>query len=326
MASRIMTMQPPIHSKFNTTVVVGGNNAATTAPPPPPPPQFQNGSSVMVTSSSSNSSTNSSCNNSVSHEANASSSSLSNVNIGNVGVNAKLNLGLMNVEGKYLTAENFGFKINATGNTLRKKQKWLIEQDNDEFVYLISPLMCYLSTDKYGKLSCEKQVPDQDCKFSLEANNDGKWAFKSAAYGYYFGGTGDRLHCFSKVPEWWVIHLAIHPQVLKLFIFWHRNKIKIFFVEKINLRHALRKRYARLEMDEIHVDEIIPWGSDCLITIEFRDERYAIRTSNGMYLSKEGKLVQEASEDTLFNIEFYKGCVAFKVTLFIYSFLSATNA
>jgi hypothetical protein len=218
MASRIMTIQSPIHSKFNTTIVVGANTTTTAATAPPPPPQFQNGSSsVMVTSSSSNSSSNSSCNNSVSQEANASSSSLSNVNINNVGVTAKLNLGLMNTEGKYLTAENFGFKINATGNTLRKKQKWLIEQDNDEFVYLISPLACYLSTDKYGKLSCEKQVPDQDCKFSLEANNDGKWAFKSVAYGYYFGGNGDRLHCFSKVPEWWIIHLAIHPQVTHIY-------------------------------------------------------------------------------------------------------------
>ena len=201
MASRILTIQPPTHSKFNNTAITSNNVA-----------NLQN-SSVMVSSSSSNSSTNSSFNNSVSHEANASSSSLSNVNISNVGVNAKLNLGLMNSDGKYLTAENFGFKINANGNTLRKKQKWLIEQDNDEFVYLISPLNCYLSTDKYGKLTCEKQVPDQDCKFILEANNDGKWGFKSVAYGYYFGGNGDRLHCFSKVPEWWTIHLAIHPQV-----------------------------------------------------------------------------------------------------------------
>ena len=82
---------------------------------------------------------------------------------------------------------------------------------------------------------------------------------------------------------------------------------------KINLRHALRKRYARLEDDEIHVDEIIPWGSDCLITIEFREEKYAIRTSNGMYLNRDGKLVPLPSDDTLFSIEFHKGCVAFKV-------------
>ncbi len=206
---------------------------------------------------------------------------------------ARWNLGLINSEGKYLTAENFGFKINATGSTLRKRQKWSIEQDNDEFVYLMSPLGCFLSTDKYGKVSCEKTRSDNDCRFLLEANSEGKWAFKSI-YGYYFGGCGDRLHCFSKSPEVWTVHLAIHPQ--------------------INLRHALRKRYARLEDDEIHVDEIIPWGSDCLITVEFREEKYAIRTSNGMYLNRDGKLVNSPSEDTLFNVEFHKGCVAFKVS------------
>ncbi len=75
----------------------------------------------------------------------------------------------------------------------------------------------------------------------------------------------------------------------------------------------MRKRYARLEDDEIHVDEIIPWGSDCLITIEFREEKYAIRTSNGMYLNKDGKLVPVPSDDTLYNIEFHRGFVAFKV-------------
>jgi hypothetical protein len=201
MASRILTMHPPTH-RFNNASNVSANNNT-----------FQNGSVMVTSSSSTSSSTSSSCNNSVSHETNGSSSSLSNVNISNVGVTAKLNLGLMNSDGKYLTAESFGFKINATGNTLRKKQKWLIEQDNDEFVYLISPLSCYLSTDKYGKVSCEKQVPDQDCKFVLEANGEGKWAFKSVLHGYYFGGIGDRLHCFSKVAEWWTIHLAIHPQV-----------------------------------------------------------------------------------------------------------------
>lgn len=253
----------------------------------------------MVSSTSSNSSTNSSCNNSLLHETEDSNSnaskmtSLSGCNIGLTnGTTAKLSLGLINSEGKYLTGENFGFKINATGNTLRKKQKWQLEQDNEEIVYIISPLGCYLSTDKYGKLTCEKTSSDSDCKFLMETNNDGKWSFKSVTYGYYFGGTGDRLHCFSKTPEWWTVHLAIHPQ--------------------INLRHVLRKRYARLEDDEIHVDEIIPWGSNCLITIEFRDERYAIRTNNGMYLNKDGKLVDSPSFDTLFNIEFYKGCIAFK--------------
>jgi fascin 1/2 len=53
-----------------------------------------------------------------------------------------------------------------------------------------------------------------------------------------------------------------------------------------------------------------------LITIEFREEKYAIRTSNGMYLNMNGKLVNMPSDDTLFSIEFHKGCVAFKVNIY----------
>jgi hypothetical protein len=179
---------------------------------------------------------------------------------------------------------------------LRKKQKWSLEQcDTDECVYLISPLGNYLCSDKYGRLTCDtpsSQSPE--CKFHLETSLiDGKWAFRSAIHNYYLGGTGDKLHCFSKTPEYWTVHLGIHPQ--------------------INLRHALRKRYARLDEDEMHVDELIPWGSDCLVTIEFREERYAIRTSNGMYLNRDGKLVALPSEDTLFSVEFHRGCVAFRV-------------
>ena len=29
----------------------------------------------------------------------------------------------------------------------------------------------------------------------------------------YLGGDTDQLHCFSKTPEWWSPHLALHPQV-----------------------------------------------------------------------------------------------------------------
>lgn len=201
MASRILSM-PNNHnsSKYSNNSSFANNN-------------------IMTTSSSSNSSTlsNSSSNSSsISETLLAFESKMSLSANSSPSQNAtKWNIGLMNSEGKYLTAENFGNKINATGNTLRKKQKWTIEQDNDEHVYLISPLGCYLSTDKYGKLSCEKKSIETECKFYLESNSDGKWAFKSVPFGYYFAGTGDRLHCFSKTPEWWTVHLAIHPQVRK---------------------------------------------------------------------------------------------------------------
>ena len=64
-------------------------------------------------------------------------------------------VGLVNHRGKYLTAETFGFKVNASGNSMRKKQLWLIEQDASEtdVVYIRSHLQRYVTTDKKGNVT-----------------------------------------------------------------------------------------------------------------------------------------------------------------------------
>jgi len=59
-------------------------------------------------------------------------------------------IGLINQHGKYLTAENFGFTINAAGASLRRKQLWTVERDqeDDDTVYLRSHLGRYLAGDR----------------------------------------------------------------------------------------------------------------------------------------------------------------------------------
>jgi Fascin domain len=59
-------------------------------------------------------------------------------------------VGLINYQGKYLTAETFGFNINAAAFALRRKQLWIVEQDlnEDDTVYIRSHLGRYLAGDK----------------------------------------------------------------------------------------------------------------------------------------------------------------------------------
>ena len=81
---------------------------------------------------------------------------------------------------------------------------------------------------------------------------------------------------------------------------------------QINLKHVLRKRYAKLNDDEIHIDEIVPWGSEAILTVEYVDGQYCIRSSNGFYFHKDGKLVEQQTDETLFTIELHKGYLTFK--------------
>ena len=211
----------------------------------------------------------------------------------------KWNLGLLNhATKKYLTVEKFGFTLNVDGVSFKKKQMWTLEQDEDkEVCYFRSHLNTYLSADPRGNVKCEEEERIPETEFTIETQIDGKWALKSA-HGAYFGGSGDQLKCVAKPSqsELWSIQLAMHPQ--------------------INLKSSIRKRYAHLDTktDSLQATEIIPWGDDATITLEFDETRgkYALRTSNKMYLRSDGSLGETAGNDSLFTIEFHKGKVAFR--------------
>lgn len=224
---------------------------------------------------------------------------LTNGSNGHSSHTAVWNIGLINNEGKYLTAETFGYKINASAASLKRKQIWTLESNGVEnAVYLRSHMGRYLSTDKFGNVTCEAEDRGSSEGFVIEISKDGRWAFKSVVFGYYFGGVGDNLKCTSKPSlsddVLWCVHLAVHPQV--------------------NLRNVNRKRYAHLREEEIHVDENIPWGEDALITLEMNDGKYAVKTCDNRYLHRDGRLVDELDNNTLFRIEFHNGHMALKDT------------
>ncbi|MEE6511911.1 hypothetical protein FKM82_018765 [Ascaphus truei] len=212
----------------------------------------------------------------------------------------KIQFGLINCYNRYLTAEAFGFKVYASAPSLKKKQIWTLEQDevDSSVVYLKSHhLGRYLSSDKDGKVSCEAEKPERDCRFSITAQSDGRWALQSDPYKRFFGGSEDLLSCFAQTiteSELWAVHLAIHPQA--------------------NLLSVSRRRYAHLspQEDEISTDSNIPWGVDSLITLVFQDKKYCLKTCDNRYLRNDGKLVKDLDDGTGYTLEFKAGKLAFK--------------
>lgn len=207
-------------------------------------------------------------------------------------------VGLVNSANQYLTAETFGFKVNVTGTSLKKKQIWTLEQDlNEEVVYIKSHLGKYLSADKYGNLTCDTDTDAEEfdptpAKFVIEYAKDGsgKWHFKNVQHGNYLGGTDTNLKCFAKTPtksEEWTVQLSIHPQV--------------------HLRNVNRRRYAHLANDEIQCTEVTPWGQDALIILEFVEGKYALKTCDNRYLHKDGQLVENLDNDSLFTLAIKSG-------------------
>ncbi|CAI6344413.1 unnamed protein product [Macrosiphum euphorbiae] len=215
-------------------------------------------------------------------------------------------IGLVNVDSKrYLTAETFGFKINANGASLKKKQLWTLEPSTNNSllsdgptttIRLRSHLDKYLAVDTFGNVTCDGDDPtDPGTVFqvSVTDGNSGSWALKNVVRGYFLGASSDNLKCTAKAAgssELWLVHLAARPQV--------------------NLRSVGRKRFAHLSenLDEIHVDANIPWGEDTLFTLELRpddDFKYAIHTCNNKYLSRDGKLVDTCTSNCLFSLEYH---------------------
>ncbi|XP_065338861.1 protein singed [Cloeon dipterum] len=207
-------------------------------------------------------------------------------------------IGLMNAQFKYLTAETFGFKINANGASLKKKQIWTLEPSGDgDTICLRSHLDKYLAVDTFGNVTCDGEK-DVGSKFEISISpTGGRWALRNVARGYFLGAASDKLTCTAKAPgdaELWTVHLAARPQV--------------------TLRSVGRKRYAHLSegLDEIHVDANVPWGEDTLFTLEFRDEKYALHSCNNRYLHREGKLVSTCGRDCLFSAEYHGGFLALR--------------
>lgn len=211
------------------------------------------------------------------------------------GEELKYKFGLRNAAGKYLTMESFGNKVNANGSSLKAKQVWTLEQE-DSFVFLKSHKGFYLATDKNGNVTGDNDEKGNDEKFEVDVQSDGRWALKSVPYGRYLSGLGDdRLTCSASSVgenELWMIHLAIHPQVC--------------------IKSVQRSKYAHLEDGELRFNELVPWGSDAVISMVFDEGRYALQVSDGRYVTLDGNMVDTITNEARFVIAFKEGHLALR--------------
>ena len=202
--------------------------------------------------------------------------------------------GLINAANKYLTAEQFQFRVACNSTTFRKKETWTLEQVSDTQVAIKSCYGRFLGSDKDGKVTADAEEVGDDNKFELETQEDGRVAIKTF-HGRYITGSGDRISGFSQdvgASDLWKVRLALMPQ--------------------LNLRNLNRKAYAHLVGEEIRVNEIIPWGHDATISIDYEDGQYSIRASDGRYLSRTGVLQEVVDDSCLFVLVFRGNRVAFR--------------
>ncbi|XP_042525971.1 fascin-2 isoform X1 [Dipodomys spectabilis] len=212
----------------------------------------------------------------------------------------KIQFGLLNDTDRYLTAESFGFKVNASAPSLKRKQIWVLEPDPGQGPAVLlrsSHLGRYLSAGEDGRVTCEAEHPGRDCRFLVLPQPDGRWALRSEPHGRFFGGTEDRLSCFATAispAELWTVHLAIHPQA--------------------HLLSVSRRRYVHLcrQDDEMLADGDMPWGVDALLTLIFRSRRYCLKSCDSRYLRSDGCLVWEPEARACYTLEFKAGKLAFK--------------
>lgn len=210
-------------------------------------------------------------------------------------------LGFRDANGKYLTVENFGHRLNINGTSMKNKQIFRLEQDEGAGakVFIRTPHGRYLTAKADGTWAADAEARGANEEFEIEVQPDGRWALKSA-HGHYCGGSGETIDAFTKElaeDRLFVVNLAMHPQVCV----WNVN----------------RKTYLHQEGDVVNSDEPIPWGADATITLKFFDQtgKYGLQTCDGRFLKSDGTLTNTENDPTIqYTLDMFGGQMAFRAS------------
>ena len=148
----------------------------------------------------------------------------------------------------------------------------------------------YLSAEKLSEKPCSRKQT-QDTMFSILCDKEGRIAFKSEKFNRFLGVDLDafpngELQCKARIPgdgEWWTVRLLHHPQIYLSST--GDNQVYAYYNQEAN---------------QIHCNQLVPWGQKCQLTLEFLDGKYGLKTIDNKYLHRNGDLVKEPSPDTLF--------------------------
>lgn len=217
----------------------------------------------------------------------------------------ELKVGLLNDENHYLTATKFG-TVNANGKSFTRQQLWTLEQvsgqPTDDIIRIRSFKGQYLflnCDNKEGEVRvCEEDEVESKDKYAMfkvdypdtnQSQFQGCWFFKCLGDDTYLENSagGSTVKCFANKPLertiGWTVQLSLHPQ--------------------LNIMSVKRKCFAHLKDDELQFNEEVPWGSDALVILEFKDGWYSLKTCDNSYLKNDGTLEKEITEDSKYNLE-----------------------
>ena len=91
--------------------------------------------------------------------------------------------------------------------------------------------------------------------------------------------------------------MRIHITCIRASYYLHRIQV--------NLYSAGRQKYVKLASDgtSLQAAELIPWGRDALVELEFANGRYCIKSCDGRYLSCDGRLVDSPNANCAYTFE-----------------------